>query len=889
MLRSKKLFILFPIYLLGLTFANAQLNLRIGEHFLQGKNIKKVTVTYDDHTIWALTTTGEVYYKPKIASDFIPYAHTTGEVVDDIAGYGEADMYFSILPKRLIQIKAGIKKIIPFADPEVTRINGIVIMSGRMKSIHTNPDYSLHFAHDRLAIATDKYLYRIFRNADTDERYDIYSQPNIDIRNFRIVKSGIKGVEFSSDYEYGPRCENSNRTSARQVDQAVYVGLVPLDPPFGNFNCTMFNYTPANPYQPDVNYSYFFWGTNTGLFIRHWGNCAYMGLNNPIANEQINTIEELFQANSLALSKFVLAASNTGLFYTEKAYAGGSPLYYLSPINEITFKKLPGLNAQVKNFVIDFQNNTPAGSLPAYDERFICEKEIWLATNDGVRLILPELDGTIYEEKVTARLSFNKTPEAETDEQVSFNLCGGENLEINTNLTENFNGSVSVFWTKDGTEIPEWAGKKSINVTEEGDYRAELLSLCEGIRIRSKVIRLKKQGSPQFTFNYPAVINLCEGETKMLSTEDKPGYSYQWFMNDNPIAGANTFRYEVNSSGVYHVSVSNCTGTFIPSSNVTINIPVLTAPVILSGKAGYCQGEVALLKAGNLQGYSTKWYKNGVEQTALQGQAEIDAAEPAVYEVALETPGGCEKRSPKFDLKIYPFPVISVTKTPMKNLCYGESTTLSVETIPGASYLWSNGATSPSITVNTSGQYFVEVTSEFDCMTKSEPVEVNIYNQILLAQPPESKICTISGDKVVLVSDAGYVRYTWNGTTSSENTFSVFKPGEYQLTVEDANGCKASSTYKVVAWCKEIAMPNAFSPNGDGVNDVWQIAGLENDPNVSIAIYNRYGVLIFRATGVRPFWDGKYKGADAPAGVYYYHIQSSSSNKALKGSITLIR
>jgi hypothetical protein len=96
-LRSKRLLILFSIYLFTATFANAQLNLRIGKHFLQGKNIKKVTVAYDDHTIWALTTTGEVYYKTQVAADFIPYAPTAGEIIDDVAGYGETDMYFSIL------------------------------------------------------------------------------------------------------------------------------------------------------------------------------------------------------------------------------------------------------------------------------------------------------------------------------------------------------------------------------------------------------------------------------------------------------------------------------------------------------------------------------------------------------------------------------------------------------------------------------------------------------------------------------------------------------------------------------------------------------------------------------------------------------------------------
>jgi len=884
MLRSTYFLLIILPVLLWIPSVHAQLSLRIGESFLQGRAIKKVTITYDDHTVWALTSDGKVYYKSTTAADFSLYPQTINEMVDDLSGYGEQEIYFSVKPKKLIQVKNGVKTILPLIDPEITTINGITVMLDGMKQLQTS---QAHFAMDRLAIATNKYLYMVLRDENNITQYDIYNQPNFDVKGFNITKSGIKGVEFRGNFSINDRCGwPTGQSIAQQIRQAVYVAGVPQHATYGDINCSLFNYDPGDPIS--VNDIYQYWGTNSGLYIRSWGNCDNsFPIRNPINNQSVNAIEELHFLAAVSELKFVIAASDNGLYYTKAPVRDGVKQ---TDVDDIGFTRLSGLSENViKNFAIDYKNYAAPGTRPLYDPASICEKEIWLATEDGIRKIYPELDGTTYQERILTTFRYNRAPDTDLNNELTFNLCGNESVEINSNLTIGMMGTVLIQWTKDGIEIPQWTGQRTVELSEEGSYRAELFMQCEGIRMRSQTFTIEAQALPQITFNYPVEIELCEGGSKELSTVEQAGYVYKWFKDDTEIQNATDHNFTADAQGSYHVEVSNCAGNFIASNKVNIRIEIIQTPVIAGNKPSYCFGETASLRIDNTLIYKTHWYKNGVEIMAFLNKDEIIATEDGSYEVMVENANGCHKSSTLYNLQMHPFPVVSVTKNPANSLCYGASASLSTQIIAGAQYKWNTGATTSSITVTESGDYFVEVTSEFGCATTSDQVSLSINDQIILPQPLQSKICTISGDQLILRAEPGYLYYTWNGSKGSDNTLTISKSGDYQLTVEDQNGCQAKVLYKVIPWCKEISIPNAFSPNGDGANDVWLVAGLEDDTKASITIYNRYGVLIFQSQGSKPSWDGRYRGADVQSGVYYYVIQSSSTAKPLKGSLTVLR
>ena len=110
----------------------------------------------------------------------------------------------------------------------------------------------------------------------------------------------------------------------------------------------------------------------------------------------------------------------------------------------------------------------------------------------------------------------------------------------------------------------------------------------------------------------------------------------------------------------------------------------------------------------------------------------------------------------------------------------------------------------------------------------------------------------------------------------------------YILTVTDPRGCQTTDTTFVIV-SPEIKVNNAFTPNGDGVNDLWEITGLVAYTDATVDIFNRFGTKLFHSVGYPKAWDGTYGGKPVPAGVYYYVINTKVNNQVLSGYITVIR
>lgn len=106
------------------------------------------------------------------------------------------------------------------------------------------------------------------------------------------------------------------------------------------------------------------------------------------------------------------------------------------------------------------------------------------------------------------------------------------------------------------------------------------------------------------------------------------------------------------------------------------------------------------------------------------------------------------------------------------------------------------------------------------------------------------------------------------------------------------NGCSLTDAVVVTVPNTELTIPNAFSPNEDGFNDTWKILGIENYPNCTVQIYDRWGQLVFATSGYSEdkAWDGKKNGKLLNESVYFYRIELRNAEKDLiKGSLTLIK
>lgn len=148
--------------------------------------------------------------------------------------------------------------------------------------------------------------------------------------------------------------------------------------------------------------------------------------------------------------------------------------------------------------------------------------------------------------------------------------------------------------------------------------------------------------------------------------------------------------------------------------------------------------------------------------------------------------------------------------------------------------------------------------------------------------------------KIDAVASGYQLIYKWSPATGLDRddilnpVVKVEEDKTYALTVSSGYGCSISATVKVHL-VNAIEPANAFSPNGDGINDVWNLKYIETYPGVIVDIFNRYGEKVFFSQGYSIPFDGNYKGRQLPVGTYYYMINPKNGRKIITGSLTLIR
>ena len=143
-------------------------------------------------------------------------------------------------------------------------------------------------------------------------------------------------------------------------------------------------------------------------------------------------------------------------------------------------------------------------------------------------------------------------------------------------------------------------------------------------------------------------------------------------------------------------------------------------------------------------------------------------------------------------------------------------------------------------------------------------------------------------------TDSLVVEYFWTPSTyldAQDVKSPTARPEEditYVVTGTSINGCEVSDEVTITV-LNEIRLPQAFSPNGDGVNDVFYIEGIQMYPGCKVTIVNRYGLRVFESLGYPDPWDGTFKGADLPVGSYFFVVVLEDGGAEISGTITIIR
>ncbi|RYD98241.1 MAG: gliding motility-associated C-terminal domain-containing protein [Sphingobacteriales bacterium] len=226
------------------------------------------------------------------------------------------------------------------------------------------------------------------------------------------------------------------------------------------------------------------------------------------------------------------------------------------------------------------------------------------------------------------------------------------------------------------------------------------------------------------------------------------------------------------------------------------------------------------------------------------------------------------------------------------NLCAGKSLVIQPVTSNADSYLWNTGATSPTLTVSGPGTYYLEITQQ-GCKA-SDTINIEAISSYVTIVQQDTLICNNMPITINATSNLES-NFSWNNGTTGP-ALNPTESGRYIVTAVNRCGNFTDEvTIEVIDCVCSVKVPDAFTPNGDGLNDALMplVAPGCNMQAFNFRIYNRFGQLIF--TSIRPGqgWDGYFKGRPAETGTYMYYLDykdAYSGNRVqLKGDITLIR
>ncbi|MFC2106729.1 gliding motility-associated C-terminal domain-containing protein [Bacteroidota bacterium] len=210
------------------------------------------------------------------------------------------------------------------------------------------------------------------------------------------------------------------------------------------------------------------------------------------------------------------------------------------------------------------------------------------------------------------------------------------------------------------------------------------------------------------------------------------------------------------------------------------------------------------------------------------------------------------------------------------------------------SYEWQDGSTNNSFIANSPGLYWVEILTDIGCYIK-DSVQIDEIFAPSFTLGLDTILCY--GDNIIL--DPGfispYLSYDWNDR-STDSILDVNTEGLYYATLTNPCGSDSDSIEIGYKNCEpDIFMPNAFSPNGDYLNDNFIAKGV-NIGSFKMMIFDRWGTKVFESKSMDKGWDGKYNGSPCPTGLYvwvihYENIEENPNKKSelIKGTVTLLR
>jgi large repetitive protein len=388
----------------------------------------------------------------------------------------------------------------------------------------------------------------------------------------------------------------------------------------------------------------------------------------------------------------------------------------------------------------------------------------------------------------SVNVTVNPLPTPTVTPQGPTTFCQGGSVTLTSTA------AASYLWSTGATT-------QSITVSTAGSYSVTVTN-ANGCVGTSASVPVTINSLPTPTVNVSGPTTFCQGGSVTLTAS--PAASYLWSNN------ATTQAITVSTAGSYSVTVTDANGCQATSSPVNVTVNPTPAPTITAGgPTTFCQGGSVTLTSSPSASYL--WSTGATTQS-------ITVSTSGSYTVTVTNANGCTGTSAPVSVTVNTPPTSTITPIGPTTFCEGGSVQLIAS--GGASYEWSNGATTQAITVSVGGTYTVRVFDANGCSTLSAPVTITVNPRPTVAIDADGPTNICAGGSVTLTAtSATAVSYLWN-TGATSQSISVSTAGSYTVTVTDANGCTRTSTPRGVTVTPNpsptvtASGPTTFCPGG---------------------------------------------------------------------------
>jgi gliding motility-associated-like protein len=404
---------------------------------------------------------------------------------------------------------------------------------------------------------------------------------------------------------------------------------------------------------------------------------------------------------------------------------------------------------------------------------------------------------------------------------------------------------------------------------------------------------------------------VCYGQSRHYYVDPNPGSNYIWWIDGVAQIGftANEFDHIWDSSGIFLLEVLEQSEYGCPGNRQTENVFVLPGPKVSKSLSdfngfniscsGFSNGKIILTPLSGPDPFSFRWHGPDGFSTASKDISGLVAGQ---YTVSITDKNGCSSVDTIKLVEPDPLKIsykTSVSSDGQYNIsCAGTNTgTINVLTENGVGrvdYLWNDGFKGSERANMTAGTYKIIVTDSNNCQSESEitliePDMLKVASVIIEPFCPGTENGAITLNVTGGVHENDY-KFKWSNNSTGKDLSNIAE-GIYKVTVTDLNNCaKSDSVYLNSKNSSCLSIPEAISPNGDLINDDWIIGNSNIYPEMVITIYNRWGQPVWRSEPGYPCpWNGTSNGKRLPVDSYHYIIILHNGQKAINGSVTIVR